>query len=627
MKKHLKGCHPFLKLVLDFSLGCCDCEISWCCEECRAIANQSEKNAKESAAAEKDLRNIEKTLEKLTAEISELEAGFKKSNDELTDLKTKADSMAAKLFAAQKLITGLAGERERWTAERAKLKTQNDNVTGDALLAASFLSYTGAFTMTYRREMLESWRVDILENRKVPMTDPFELKNILTTDATIQLWISQGLPADSNSVRNGILTTRASRFPLCIDPQQQAVGWIKEKEAANNLVVKTFNDSDFIRHLELAVQYGKPYLFEDVYEDIDPVIDPILEKVTYVENGQTMVKLGDNAVPWDDGFRLFMTSKLSNPHYTPEVMGKTMIINYAVTIKGLENQLLNVVVGHERPDLEEQHREIVLELSANARLLIKLEDSLLHNLANSEGDILEDVELIRTLEETKEKSVEIAAKIEQATFTSKEINATRLTYTPAAKRASILFFAMAGLANIMKMYECSLASYLVVFRGALKRSPKDDMLDVRLENIINASTADVYDYVCMGIFERHKLMFSFQLTCMIMEGEGELNRSELTYFLKGNTALEEPEEEKPYEWVSKPGWKDLCALGEVGDVFESVVADLKLKGSEWKQWYDQEAPEAGPMPMGYSKKLDLSSNFSYIVVSGRIDAIMLLKIL
>lgn len=51
-------------------------------------------------------------------------------------------------------------------------------------------------------------------------------------------WGSQGLPPDELSVQNGILTTRASRFPLCIDPQQQALNWIKRKEEKNNLRVR-----------------------------------------------------------------------------------------------------------------------------------------------------------------------------------------------------------------------------------------------------------------------------------------------------------------------------------------------------------------------------------------------------
>jgi hypothetical protein len=67
-----------------------------------------------------------------------------------------------------------------------------------------------------------------------------------------------------------------------------------------------------------------------------------------------MIKLGDKMVEWDDNFRLFFTTKLANPHYSPEIMGKTMIINYGVTLEGLANQLLNDVVGNERPDLEKQ---------------------------------------------------------------------------------------------------------------------------------------------------------------------------------------------------------------------------------------------------------------------------------
>jgi len=46
-----------------------------------------------------------------------------------------------------------------------------------------------------------------------------------------------GLPPDELSIQNGILTTRASRFPLCIDPQQQALNWIRKKEEKNNLKV------------------------------------------------------------------------------------------------------------------------------------------------------------------------------------------------------------------------------------------------------------------------------------------------------------------------------------------------------------------------------------------------------
>ena len=81
--------------------------------------------------------------------------------------------------------------------------------------------------------------------------------------------------------------------------------------------------------------------------------------------------LNAQVVDWDDNFRLFFTTKLANPHYSPEVMGKTMIVNYGVTMDGLANQLLNVVVAHERADLEESYAALVTEMSESALLLVR----------------------------------------------------------------------------------------------------------------------------------------------------------------------------------------------------------------------------------------------------------------
>lgn len=53
----------------------------------------------------------------------------------------------------------------------------------------------------------------------------------------------------------------------------------------------------------------------------------------------------------------------------------------------------------------------------------------------------------------------------------------------------------------------------------------------------------------MGIFEKHKLMFSFQMTTMIMDGDGDLNKTELDFFLKGNTSLDAVAKEKPFVWM------------------------------------------------------------------------------
>ena len=79
-----------------------------------------------------------------------------------------------------------------------------------------------------------------------------------------------------------------------------------------------------------------------------------------------------------------------------------------VTLKGLEDQLLSVIVGFERKELEEQRERLILETSDNKRLLKELEDSLLRELATSSGNMLDNTELLSTLEETKSKASEVS---------------------------------------------------------------------------------------------------------------------------------------------------------------------------------------------------------------------------
>jgi len=573
------------------------------------LRNKVKEMEKAQARTEKELDQINRTLEALSKELAELNENYEKANAELTDLQTQADIMEKRLTAASKLIVGLTGERTRWTADVGSLQEQKTRLVGDCLLASSFLSYAGAFSNNYRHEMVyENFTKDV-GAREIPVTQDFALAALLTTDATIQGWQAKGLPADEHSVQNGILTTQASRFPLCIDPQQQALAWIKATygytgaDSGSQLKVKTLNEADFMKHLELAIQYGNPFLFENVDEELDPMLDPVLEKNVVVENGQKFIQLGDKKVDWNDEFRLYFTTKLANPHYSPEVMSKTMIVNYSVTMDGLANQLLNVVVAHERPDLEEQYAALVDSMSENAQLIVQLEDSLLRELSSSKGNILDNAELIATLDETKTKAVEIQGKLEESKFTKDEISKAREVYKPVAKRGSILYFAMADLSMIMSIYETSLDSFLIVFNNALDSAKRDVVLENRLRHMNHSIMVNCYNYTCTGIFEKHKLMFSFQLACMVMAGDGRIDRPELDFFLKGDTSLDGPAKECPCQWLSAAGWKDLLCAGELNDALGAVRDHFEKSPDDWKAWYDLETPEQSQMPGGVQESM------------------------
>ncbi|KAI4568749.1 hypothetical protein MJG53_014367 [Ovis ammon polii x Ovis aries] len=548
----------------------------------------------------RELEKIQNELAAIQRELEALGAKYEAAILEKQKLQEEAEIMERRLIAADKLISGLGSENVRWLNDLDELMHRRVKLLGDCLLCAAFLSYEGAFTWEFRDEMVNQvWQNDILE-RGIPLSQPFRLENLLTDDVEISRWGSQGLPPDELSVQNGILTTRASRFPLCIDPQQQALNWIKRKEEKNNLRVASFNDPDFLKQLEMSIKYGTPFLFHDVDEYIDPVIDNVLEKNIKVSQGRQFIILGDKEVDYDSNFRLYLNTKLANPRYSPSVFGKAMVINYTVTLKGLEDQLLSVLVAYERRELEEQREHLIQETSENKNLLKDLEDSLLRELATSTGNMLDNVELVQTLEETKSKAMEVSEKLKLAEKTALDIDRLRDGYRPAARRGAILFFVLSEMALVNSMYQYSLIAFLEVFGLSLKKSLPDSILMKRLRNIMDTLTFNIYNYGCTGLFERHKLLFSFNMTIKIEQAEGRVPQEELDFFLKGNISLEKSKRTKPCAWLSDQGWEDIMLLSEIfPDNFGNLPADVEKHLTVWQEWYDLDSLEQFPFPLGY----------------------------
>ena len=77
-------------------------------------------------------------------------------------------------------------------------------------------------------------------------------------------------------------------------------------------------------------------MIESIENEVDPMLDPILEKQWVKKGRNKLIKLGDQDLDYDERFRLYMTSRLANPHFSPELAAKTTIIDFTVTQNGLE---------------------------------------------------------------------------------------------------------------------------------------------------------------------------------------------------------------------------------------------------------------------------------------------------
>ena len=584
--------------------------------------------AAETMLAEKmeALNKAKEQLAAVVAKVDALNAQHTKSVTEKTALQMAAAALLDKLSRAESLIGGLSGERVRWEASIARYEKGLGNVPGDALVAAAFSSYAGPFDTTYRDSLVAGW-VRAIKDNSVPVTDNFVFANFLADPSDVRDWNIQGLPSDNFSTENGVIVTRGRRWPLMVDPQGQANKWIKEMQKKRSLKVEDLKSKNFLRELETAITYGLPYLLQDVEEELDPALEPVLTRSIVKKGTREVLKLGDKELDYNRDFRLYITTKLPNPHYTPEVSTKAAIVNFAVKEQGLESQLLAVVVRMEEPKMEQQKGELVQIVASGKRKLADLESMILRLLSEVKGSLLDDANLVATLNDSKATSEEVTKALQVAEVTEVKIDAAREGYRPVATRAALLYFVLNDLATVDPMYQFSLDAYALLFRQsitdskafALKNksvaaifeeggdSGPDRELRERIASINDWHTYEVYKYACRGLFERHKLLLSFQICVrrQMVEQPGRINQAIYDFFLKGGVVLDRSEQ-RPNpcsEWMSAVSWDSVTELDKL-DAFAGIAGSFDSNAKEWNEWYFAATPEREPIPGDWEAKCD-----------------------
>ena len=367
------------------------------------------------------------------------------------------------------------------------------------------------------------------------------------------------------------------------------------------------------------------------------------------------IKLGENDVEMHPDFRLFLQTKLANPHYPPEIQAECALVNFTVTEDGLEDQLLNLTVQMERPDLAAKKLELIKQQNEFKIKMKELEDSILYRLSTAEGDITEDRELIEGLENTKVVSNNIAKKQEIATETSKAIEFTSEKYRSVGARGSLLFFLLNSLFKVHSYYIYDLQSFVVIFKRAinltgeppeiLRGKSEDDAaskgegetegagedadggaeegdqednggvdeegendeekeanekliniaLGERCKILVDSIQKNVFNYMRRGLMEKDKLMIATLLTLKIGVGNGHLEESQVDCLIRANeSTVDIPDTCEEYMTLIQ--WKRASALEVFQNPFGGIQEKLQDDADAWKAWLEAANPENLPCP-------------------------------
>ena len=546
------------------------------------------------------LAQAEERLAQCQAKLDELQAMFERQMGEKKLLEDNAAALMKKMSQASELIGGLAGEQKRWTDDANEFAEIKLRLVGDCAVACAFVSYCGPFNQDYRAYCIEDKYAADCETRGVPVTQNLNIIEFLADIGTIGDWNQEGLPTDPLSIQNGILVTRSSRFPLLIDPQGQAVNWITEREkerlpAAAPTV--QLMDPKIKDKLEFAMQEGKAFVVLGVENEIDPMLDPVLEK-QYIQKGRRyIITISDKQMDYDMNFMAYFITRLPNPSFSPELQAKTTVVDFTVTQKGLEEQLLGKVIGREQRALEDQLSLVLQEVNSNTKSLLALDASLLERLTSNTGNLLEDEELIDVLASTKAKAQEVSQKLIAADETKASINEKREQFRPVATRGSVLYFAIVEMSAVNPMYQTSLAQFLELFMSSMDKSERASLASKRVENIIEAMTYIVYRYINRGLYEKDKLTFILICTLKILVTAGMLKGSDVTLFLRGGAGLDiNSVKRKPFSWLTNDAWLNVLELSSSLKFFSNMPSDMSANEAIWRRWYEDNEPEQMAIP-------------------------------
>jgi dynein heavy chain len=374
-----------------------------------------------------------------------------------------------------------------------------------------------------------------------------------------------------------------------VDPQGQANRWIKKMGQPQHIVVCKFTDGDYLKRLEGCIQFGHPMLIENILEETDPAVEPVLLRQTFKKGNTVMIKLGEAIVEYQKDFKFFLTTKLRNPHYLPEVAVKVTVLNFMITQVGLQDQLLNIVVEKERPDLAEEKARLVVEGAENKEQLEVTENKILDVLSSSQGNILDDESAVQVLSSSKQLSNEIAEKQKIGEETEVKIDEARLAYVPVAFKAAVLFFCVADMANIDPMYQYSLPFFINLFKAAIFKSEPSNDIDQRIAILNDFFMEMLYKNICRSLFEKHKLLFSFLLTMRLQIVEDVVSMNDYRFLLTGGVSLEEAPT-KPADWLPDRAWSEMFKMGKTDEKYQVLHETFGRDRDSWREIYDSVDP-------------------------------------
>uniref|UniRef100_A0A8C9S5I7 Cytoplasmic dynein 2 heavy chain 1 n=1 Tax=Scleropages formosus TaxID=113540 RepID=A0A8C9S5I7_SCLFO len=559
---------------------------------------------KEQAGLKENLRKtenrknkLEELLNSVGQRVNELKEKFQSRTAEAAKLETEVSRAQETIQSAEKLIHQLDGEHRRWNTQVAEITEELETLPKRAQLAAAFITYLSAAPEDHRRASLDEWMKSLGLQK-------FDLRHFLCSESEQLIWKSEGLPSDDLSMENALVILQSCACPFLIDPSSRATEWLKTHLKESRLEVISQQDSNFMTSVELAVRFGKTLVIQEM-DGVEPVLYPLLRRDLIAQGPRYVVQIGDKVVDYNEEFRLFLATRNPNPLIPPDAASMVTKVNFTTTRAGLQGQLLALTIQQEKPDLETEKTRLLQQEEDMKIQLAKLEESLLETLATAQGNILENKELIESLNQTKSSSALIQESLSESHHLQASLDQERDAYLPLAESASKMYFVITDLSKINNMYRFSLAAFLRIFQRALQTKEESRSTEARISSLAAHLKSTVYEYVCRSLFKCDQLMFALHFVRgMHPELFQENEWDAFTGLIVGDMVRKEDSQKALREQI--PSWIDQerqAAVALLKSAFPMLYQTLNLNEADLWLTFSSSSTCEQDFPPSITKKI------------------------
>ncbi|OQD96046.1 hypothetical protein PENSOL_c017G06341 [Penicillium solitum] len=475
----------------------------------REEVDQLEEQALQTKA---EAQAIENTINSLESSIATYKAEYAALISETQAIKTEMNRVQFKVDRSVRLLDSLSSERGRWEDGSKSFETQIGTLVGDVLIAAAFLAYAGLYDQQFRKAMAEDW-VHQLGASGIQYKPHNPITEYLSNADERLTWQSHSLPVDDLCTENAIILKRFNRYPLIVDPSGRITEFLQKESKERKLTVTSFLDDSFVKQLESALRFGNPILIQDA-EHLDPILNHVLNKEYQKTGGRVLIQLGKQEIDFSPSFKLFLSTRDPSASFPPDICSRTTFVNFTVTQSSLQTQSLNDVLKFERPDVDERRNNLVKMQGEFKVHLRQLEKRLLQALNESRGNILDDDNVIETLETLKKEAADISLKMDQTEGVMLEVDNVTQNYSIIARSCSAVFAVLEQLHHINHFYQFSLQYFVDIFNSVLyqnKRLAQEKDHSARVQIIVRDLFINTYQRTSLGLVQKDRITLAILL--------------------------------------------------------------------------------------------------------------------